>query len=95
VGLLTIFYCLRFETSLFIASYNSEGYTGGCSELGLELLQARTEVLSLERSIEMAKEEILSYKKNIQVLQAELSDKVRLKNLSWNKIIIMIKLKLH
>jgi hypothetical protein len=28
VGLATIFYCLRFETSLFIASYDSQGYGG-------------------------------------------------------------------
>jgi hypothetical protein len=28
-GLVTIFYCLRFETSIFIASYDSQGY-GGC-----------------------------------------------------------------
>jgi hypothetical protein len=29
VGLPTIFYCLRFETSLFVASYESLGYGGG------------------------------------------------------------------
>jgi hypothetical protein len=29
VGLVTIFYCLRFKTSLFIASYDSQGYGGG------------------------------------------------------------------
>jgi hypothetical protein len=29
VGLLTKFYCLRFETSLFVASYDSQGYGGG------------------------------------------------------------------
>jgi hypothetical protein len=29
VELATIFYCLRFETSLFIASYDSQGYGGG------------------------------------------------------------------
>jgi hypothetical protein len=28
VGLVTIFYCLRFETSLFVASYDSQGYSG-------------------------------------------------------------------
>jgi hypothetical protein len=28
VGLATIFYCLRFETSLFVASYDSQGYGG-------------------------------------------------------------------
>jgi hypothetical protein len=28
-GLATIFYTLRFETSLFVASYNSQGYGGG------------------------------------------------------------------
>jgi hypothetical protein len=29
VGLVTIIYCLRFETSLFVASYDSQGYGGG------------------------------------------------------------------
>jgi hypothetical protein len=29
LGLATIFYCLRFETSLFVASYDSQGYVGG------------------------------------------------------------------
>jgi hypothetical protein len=29
VGLATIFYCLRFETSVFIASYDSQSYGGG------------------------------------------------------------------
>jgi hypothetical protein len=29
VGLVTIFYCLRFETSPFVASYDSQGYGGG------------------------------------------------------------------
>jgi hypothetical protein len=29
VGLATIFYCLRFETSLFVASYDSQLYGGG------------------------------------------------------------------
>jgi hypothetical protein len=28
-GLATTFYCLRFETSLFVASYDSQGYDGG------------------------------------------------------------------
>jgi hypothetical protein len=28
-GLVTIFYCLRFETSLSVASYDSQGYGGG------------------------------------------------------------------
>jgi hypothetical protein len=28
VGLSTIFYCFRFETSLFVASYDSQGYGG-------------------------------------------------------------------
>jgi hypothetical protein len=27
-GLATIFYCLGFETSLFVASYDSQGYGG-------------------------------------------------------------------
>jgi hypothetical protein len=29
LGLVTIFYCLRFETSLFVASYDSQGHSGG------------------------------------------------------------------
>jgi hypothetical protein len=29
VGLTTIFYCLRFETSLFVSSYNLQGYGWG------------------------------------------------------------------
>jgi hypothetical protein len=29
LGLATIFYCLRFETSIFVASYDSQGHTGG------------------------------------------------------------------
>jgi hypothetical protein len=29
MGLATIFYCLRFETSLFVAFYDSQGYGGG------------------------------------------------------------------
>jgi hypothetical protein len=29
MGLVTIIYCLRFETSLFVASYVSQGYGGG------------------------------------------------------------------
>jgi hypothetical protein len=29
VGLVTIFYCLRFETSLFVASYDSQGHGEG------------------------------------------------------------------
>jgi hypothetical protein len=29
VGLVIVFYCLRFEASLFVASYDSQGYGGG------------------------------------------------------------------
>jgi hypothetical protein len=29
LGLTTVFYCLRFETSLFVASYNLQGHGGG------------------------------------------------------------------
>jgi hypothetical protein len=29
VGFVIIFYCLRFETSIFVASYDSQGYGGG------------------------------------------------------------------
>jgi hypothetical protein len=41
MGLVTIFYCLRFEISLFIASYNSHGYSGSirpCLHTGLPIL---------------------------------------------------------
>jgi hypothetical protein len=40
MGLVTIFYCLRFVTSLFIASYDSQGYGGGirpCLHTGVTL----------------------------------------------------------
>jgi hypothetical protein len=40
VGLMTIFYCLRFETSLFVASYDSQCYGGGiqpCLHTGVYL----------------------------------------------------------
>jgi hypothetical protein len=29
LGLATVFYCLRFETSLFVASYDFQGHGGG------------------------------------------------------------------
>jgi hypothetical protein len=29
LGLVTIFYCLRTETSVFVASYDSQGHGGG------------------------------------------------------------------
>jgi hypothetical protein len=29
LGLVTVFYCHRFETSLFVASYDSQGHSGG------------------------------------------------------------------
>jgi hypothetical protein len=29
LGLVTVFYCLRIETSLFVASYDSQGHGGG------------------------------------------------------------------
>jgi hypothetical protein len=29
LGLVTVFYCLKFETSLVVASYDSQGYGGG------------------------------------------------------------------
>jgi hypothetical protein len=29
IGFVAIFYCLRFETSLFVASYDSQGHDGG------------------------------------------------------------------
>jgi hypothetical protein len=35
VGLATIFYCLRFETFLFVASYDSQSYSRPCIHTGL------------------------------------------------------------
>jgi hypothetical protein len=34
LGLVTIFHCLRFETSLFVASYYSQGHGGGIRTSG-------------------------------------------------------------
>jgi hypothetical protein len=45
LGLATIFYCLRFETSLFVTSYDSQGYGGGiqpCLHTGYCLGQSQT-----------------------------------------------------
>jgi hypothetical protein len=53
LGLATIFYCLRFETSLLVASYDSQGHGGGIrlrlhtgdnwTELGLSRDSLRTD----------------------------------------------------
>jgi hypothetical protein len=43
LGLATVYYCLRFETSLFVASYDSQGHDGGIRprlHTGLFLLSA-------------------------------------------------------
>jgi hypothetical protein len=45
VALVTIFYCLRFETSLFVASYDSQGHGGGIRprlHTGSDWLSTRT-----------------------------------------------------
>jgi hypothetical protein len=50
VGLVVIFYCLRFETSLFVASYDSQGHGGyirprlhaGWTKLSLSLMLRTT-----------------------------------------------------
>jgi hypothetical protein len=45
VVLVTIFYCLRFETSLFVASYDSQEYGGGirpCLHTGLNIPISKT-----------------------------------------------------
>jgi hypothetical protein len=45
VGLVTIFYCLRFETLLFIASYDTQGYGGGIRSrlhTGTDLFQSQS-----------------------------------------------------
>jgi hypothetical protein len=72
-----------------------------CSDIYIENVNDELEIncqncIQLNSELQETKEEILSYKEIIKVLQAELSDKVRLKNPSeLNKIIIVIKLKLH
>jgi hypothetical protein len=43
LGLATVFYCIRFETSLFVASYDSHGHGGGirpCLHTGAQLIYA-------------------------------------------------------
>jgi hypothetical protein len=47
----TIFYCVRFETSLFVASYDSQGHGGGV-RTGLHT--GRTELLPESRYITSA-----------------------------------------
>jgi hypothetical protein len=45
LGLATVFYCLRFETSLYVASYDSQGHGGGIQprlHTGISLLLADT-----------------------------------------------------
>jgi hypothetical protein len=42
VGLYTIFYRLRFETSLFVASYDSQGYGGATAAGPHYIFSART-----------------------------------------------------
>jgi hypothetical protein len=45
LGLEAIFYCLRFETSPFVTSYNSQGHGGGirlCLHTGISELTAHS-----------------------------------------------------
>jgi hypothetical protein len=49
LGLETIFYCLRFETSLFVASYDSQGHGGGILpslHTGIQLNEETTDSLN-------------------------------------------------
>jgi hypothetical protein len=46
VGLVAIYYCLRFETSLFVASYDSQGHGGGIQSrlhTGKALIESESE----------------------------------------------------
>jgi hypothetical protein len=43
VGLVTIFYCLRFETSFFVASYDSQGHGGGIYWRVVPIVEAQSE----------------------------------------------------
>jgi hypothetical protein len=45
LGLAAIFYCLRFETSLFVASYDSQGHGGGWAvDMGILWLLSASEL---------------------------------------------------
>jgi hypothetical protein len=47
VGLAITFYCLRFETSLFVASYDSQGYDGDIRphlHTGLSVSQSQSQI---------------------------------------------------
>jgi hypothetical protein len=46
LGLATVFYCLRFETSRFVTSYDSQGHGGGIRphDLGFLLYSVRTDL---------------------------------------------------
>jgi hypothetical protein len=53
VGLVAIFYCLRFETSLFVASYDSQGHGGGIRprlHTGVHQVQEWTPFYNCERT---------------------------------------------
>jgi hypothetical protein len=52
VGLVTILYCLRFETSLFIASFHSQGYGGGIRTRLHRRILGWTTVCSLRPTVE-------------------------------------------
>jgi hypothetical protein len=49
-GLTTIFYCLRFETSLFVIFYNKQGYGGSiwtCLHTGGHILAEKEAMVAL------------------------------------------------
>jgi hypothetical protein len=50
MGLVTIIYCLRVETSLFVASYDSQGYGGGINWI-LSLSYITTDGQSASRPV--------------------------------------------
>jgi hypothetical protein len=50
LGLETVFYCLRFETSLFVASYDSQGHGGGIRprlHTGVELIRIESIIVQM------------------------------------------------
>jgi hypothetical protein len=74
VGLVTIFYCLRFETSLFVASYGPQVYGGGIRHcLHTEVLHS--DLNGLLYSVLVSKEMFVnhSYSRRVQFVSDRMS----------------------
>jgi hypothetical protein len=82
VGLATIFYCLRFETSLFVAFYESQWYGGINSGTRLTLLIAfRHE--HLENTVS-----IVIVQQNLDFLRAVRAEKLQAGQLvEWSELV--------